>query len=70
MHNVTHLVPDTSLGNEEPIRLVQAAQKRQIWCFVHRFAVAMFQRDASGYDIWTALELTARNKKAWRWALG
>jgi hypothetical protein len=28
----------------------------------------MFQRDASGYDIWTALQLTARNKKAWRWA--
>ena len=51
MHNVTHLVPDTSLGNEELIRLVQAAQKRQIWCFVHCFAVAMFCRVSRHFEV-------------------
>lgn len=62
MH-VTHLIPDTSLGNEEPIRLVQAAQKRQIWYFVHRFAVAMFHRclqTCQGATFGQPLELAAR----------
>jgi len=69
MH-VTHLIPETSLGNEEPIRLVQVAQKRQIWCFVHRFAVAMFPTVVSRHVKVDSPRAGPHIEKAWRQARG